>query len=343
MCTKRKSLGGGGIIPLKQLFLRALSLTTGHLCTMDDELDLSTLHHLQSLYWKAVHPKDVGALSPAIQVNKTHLRTLELDSVNWKRFGDCSGPISNEEGGDREASAITHSYFIKDVVGLRRRQPQPLLPQLGALSLTQVPLEAALAHAINFDSLRSLTLRMCPGWSEFVKTALELKVSLQPIALEIQETNEVSRTDSEYIIQDFLEKFEGLEKLFFSGFKHFIDIWHSVAHCHPTFKRFVQAWREDDEVADIDHGRDGLVVSEETEHIITESSLRENNPLAKLELECIGLCDRSWLVSFNVAGLLRTWQANQVMQNLSLLPYRYTKSLKLLHIRPSAWNLAFFL
>lgn len=234
--------------------------------------------------------------------------------MDWQQFRYTLDLSSDEEDGNDEVTSMAGRFFADHILGLHRRRPRPLLPQLRVLNLTQVPLVAAIAHAINFDTLRSLTLRMCPGWCDFVKTTLELRVPLQLIALEIQETDNVSRGLGEDIIQDLLNGFEGLEDLFISqvGPLDTLGLWSIIARRHPTLRRFVHHQRtvnveeealnfeEEHDIADLGlYGRDVRIMREDP---------WRNNPLARLSLECIGLCclpER--LVSINSVNLIQGW------------------------------------
>jgi hypothetical protein len=293
-------LGTGGILPLKQPFLRSLSLITDPMCYGPeyDELDLSSFHRLQSLRWKAMHTKDLTALAPAIRLNRAHLRTLELEVSNWRVIQIELDLSSDEDSEDRdsEEGSTADRFFAEKILGLHRRRPRLLLPQLRVLNLTQVPLRAAMAHAINFDTLGSLTLRMCPGWCGFIKTALELGVPLRLATLEIQETDNVSGGLGIYTIMDLLNGFRGLEELFIShsGPEEPLDIWNAIANCHPTLRRFVHHQRTvdtDEESPNFEQEEDlpDMALFGRDVRLLREDSLR-NNPLARLDLECIGLC-----------------------------------------------------
>jgi len=245
-------------------------------------------------------------------VNNAHLRTLELDFVDWQKFQTVLDLRSDEEDGNDEVTSTAGRFFAGRIVGLRRRRPRPLLPQLRVLHLTQAPLVAAMAHAINFGTLRSLTLRMYPGWCDFVKTILELRIPLQLITLEIQETDNVSSTFGDSIIQDLLNGFEGLEELFVSqtGPLDTLDLWSAIVRRHPTLRRFVHHQRRvtNDEEAfefEVEHDIDDLSLYGCDVRIMREDPSR-NNRLARLNLECIGLCclpER--LVSINSANLIQ--------------------------------------
>ncbi|KAJ9139228.1 F-box domain-containing protein [Coniochaeta hoffmannii] len=332
-CVPSEILGDRGIIPLKQPLLRSLSLTTNALCFGDGDVepvDLSSFHHLQSLCWRAIHGRDVDALYLVIQLNKSRLRTLELDFVNWQKFLDYQDLSSDEEDGNDEGTSMANSFFADHILCLDRRRPRQLLPQLRVLNLTQVALVGAMAHAINFDTLRSLTLRMCPGWTDFVKTALQLKVSLRLITLEIQDTDAVS-ISGEYVIRDLINEFTGLEELFISqtGPVETLDLWKTIARCHPTLRRLVHHqrtintdWEDPNFEEEVD--LDDLAIFGREGRIMKEDPLR-NNPLARLDLDCIGLCCRP----------------NRRLKHI-LLPYRVIPSLKLLHIRQSAADLKLY-
>lgn len=289
-------LGSHGIIPLKQPFLRSISLTTDSSCShfynSDCEIDLSSFRHLQSLRWRAPNPDNLNALSVAIERNSVHLRKLELDFVNWPKLWDSIGYDSDEKEDD-DGNAEQY-YFAGEVLRLNRRSPRPLFPAIRELSLSQVPLAAAVARAINFDTLVSLTLRMCPAWDEFIGRVVQLNLPIKLRTLEIQESDKVSRSMGEDALSDFLDAFEGLEELFIShsGPAGSLELWNHVVRHHATLRRLVHHQRtvnidyespyfeEEFDLPDLEiTGRDMRQIREDP----------SKNPLARLNLECIGL------------------------------------------------------
>lgn len=289
------------------------------MCHEYGDLDLSPLRNLQSLRWRAVHLKDVVALSLTIRVNRAHLRTLELDFVDWAKFLAQLDLSSDDEDANDESTSIANSYFADRVLGLHTRQPQLFFPQLRTLDLTQVPLVAAMAHAINFDTLRKLTLCMCPGWCDFVQAVLNLGAPLRLTTLELQETDSVSDEFGEFIAKDFISGFEGLEELFLSqnGIET-LRLWNTIARCHPSLRRFVYHpgtvnLNEESPYFEEECDLNDLAIVGRERRILKEDPFR-NNPLARLNLESIGLCCRpERLVSITCASLMGKWSSNQVM------------------------------
>ncbi|KAF5698704.1 AAA family ATPase [Fusarium mundagurra] len=182
-----------------------------------------------------------------------------------------------------------------------------------------------MAHAFNFETLSSLTLRMCPNCDQFVERVMQLKHPIKLKKLEIQEPDAAHEWDETFIL-DFLNAFEGLEELFVSqsGPESALELWGHVAHRHPSLKRFV------------DHQR-MLNLDEDSPHFekpcdvpdlgIFGRSMRRikedpsQNPLAKLDLEFIGLACIPERLKY------------------ILLPFTSKASLKVLHIRQSALDL----
>ncbi|KAF5537201.1 hypothetical protein FNAPI_11487 [Fusarium napiforme] len=176
-----------------------------------------------------------------------------------------------------------------------------------------------MAHAFNFETLSSLTLRMCPNCAQFLKRVTQLNHPIKLKRLEIQEW-------SETFVLDYLNAFEGLEELFVgeAGPTSALELWGHVAHRHPNLKRFVghQRMINSNEVSPyFERPCDvlDLGISGHSMRRIKED--HSQNPLAKLDLEFIGLpCIPKRL-------------------KYILLPFTSKTSLKVLHIRQSASDL----
>ncbi|KAK7755480.1 hypothetical protein SLS62_002410 [Diatrype stigma] len=202
---------------------------------------------------------------------------------------------------------------------------QPFFPNIRVLSLSQVPLVAAMASAINFHTLRSLTLRKCLGWDHFLKGILERKGPINLKTLEIQYDDEGMGLE-EYVIGSFLDAFEGLEELFVSmpGPHDSIRFWNHLAHHRETLRKLADhqrtvntdedspAFERDEDVPDLG------IFGRQLRRIKKDPS---QNPLARLDLECLGLpCLPECLKPI-------------------LQPFAEKASLKLLHIRQSCSDL----
>jgi hypothetical protein len=226
-------------------------------------------------------------LSLAIERNSERLQNLELDFVNWPILQDDLGYESDD--GDAAQKVVCRELF-----GLTEQPPLPIFPAIRELSLTQVPLVAAMARAINFDTLRSLTLRTCPDWHKFLTEAMELDLPTRLKRLEIQDCDNGSFLGYD-VIYDFLATFQGLEELFVSymGPEPTLQLWNQVILHHATLKRLVHHQRTvnlDDESPYFEEMKDLpdlAILSEEIREIKGDPS---QNPLARLDLDFIGLC-----------------------------------------------------
>ncbi|PNP60807.1 hypothetical protein FNYG_14427 [Fusarium nygamai] len=326
-CVPPEILGVNGVVPLQQPSLQSLSLITDPTCRTyydgDCEIDLSSFCNLQSLSWRGPNSDNLDALTVALQNNSTHLRKLELDFVNWHELRKYLGCLSDDEDDIDGTKEI--NYFADVVLGLDRRSPRPLFPTIRVLSLSQVPLSRAMAHAFNFRTISSLTLRMCPNCDRFIERVMQLKHPIKLKKLEIQEPDASHEWD-ETLILDFLNALEGLEELFVSqsGPESALELWGHVAHRHPSLKRFVDHQRMINTDEDSPHFEKPCDVPDLGIFGRSMRRIKEDpsqNPLAKLDLEFIGLpCIPRRL-------------------KYILLPFTSKASLKILHIRQSASDL----
>ncbi|KAF4501071.1 AAA family ATPase [Fusarium agapanthi] len=326
-CVPPEILGVNGVVPLQQPSLRSLSLITDPACRgyhdAEYEIDLSSFCNLQSLSWRGPDSENLDALTVALRNNSTHLRKLKLDFVNWPELRDNLGYFSDDErnmDGTKEKD-----YFADVVLGLNTRSPRPLFPIIRVLSLSQVPLSTKMAHAFNFETLSSLTLRMCPDCDKFVERVMRLNHPMKLKKLEIQESD-ASHEWSETFILNFLNALEGLEDLFVSqsGPTSALELWDHVAHRHPTLKSFVGHQRMINTDQDSPYFEKPCDVQDLAISGPSMSRIKEDpsqNPLAKLDLEFIGLAC--------IPSLLKD----------ILLPFTSKASLKVLHIRQSALDL----
>lgn len=117
--------------------------------------------------------------------NKSHLESLELDLIDW--------PHMRKELGYQNDSEVVHGlksrdYINETVFGLDKRSPCIKFPNLHTLVLSHVPLSVALAETVDFEILKSLTMRSCPLWYEFVLTMAERRIPVRLKKLELQES-----------------------------------------------------------------------------------------------------------------------------------------------------------
>ncbi|KAK3897539.1 hypothetical protein C8A05DRAFT_19723, partial [Staphylotrichum tortipilum] len=182
-CIPSQVLGPRGIVPCKHPLLRSLSLTTPQ-CHAPEaetrEIDLSSFVELRSLRWIGPHPAHLRTLSAALGRNSARLQHLELYFDSWREFRN---PLRHWTTGiDDELQRLCASRLF----GLTAQFPQPILfPAISTLSLTGVPLTAAVAQALGFNTLWSLTIRECPGWREFLVWVVEAGLSVRLKAFEI--------------------------------------------------------------------------------------------------------------------------------------------------------------
>ncbi|RYO86791.1 hypothetical protein DL764_008959 [Monosporascus ibericus] len=252
--------------------------------------DLSPFRHLQSLCWKAPTIDNLETLSDAIRLNAARQQKLDLDFVDWPDLRQSLGYESDDEEDEAQ------SYFADIVLELNGRSPRPYFPDIRVLSLSQVPLNAAMALAINFNTLVSLTLRKCPSWDKFLERVLERNYSIRLRTLEIQDSESASQGFGRFVLGDFLDAFEGLEELSIiePGPADSIEVWNHAAHHRATLKKFVYHQRIV-RIVDLDeespyfeeHDLPNLAIIGPQMRQIKEDP--SQNPLARLDLECIGL------------------------------------------------------
>jgi hypothetical protein len=243
-------------------------------------------------------------LGIAVRANTAHLQKLRLDFLSWRQLGDNLGYFSDDndddDDDDDDGGSCRQRYFVDDILRLDDNAPGPLFPQIRVLHLSSVPLVATVAHAINFDTLVSLTLRVCPGYDDLLSEVLKLRCPIKLKALEIQEATTGLRMEHfyEYALRDFLDSFEGLEELFINqqGPQDSIRSWKGIARRHATLKRFVHHQRT------VDLDEDSPYFEEEID--LPNLAIRDldidpnENPLSSLDLEFVGLaCVPELLVS----------------------------------------------
>jgi hypothetical protein len=200
-------------------------------------VDLSAFSQLQSLCWIAPNGAALDTLSSAIQRNSKQLRRLELDFVCWETLQGYLDILSTE--------GIQPQDWCAEFFGLTIQPSGLIFPVIRELSLTDVPIVPAMASAVNFDTLRSLTLLRCLGWDTFLTRATELNL---PIRLKAFELHIIDATPHDWgrpVVEDFLISFKGLEHFFIDepGQERTLEFWDEVTHHQPTLKRFVHHQR----------------------------------------------------------------------------------------------------
>ncbi|KAK3299269.1 uncharacterized protein B0H64DRAFT_387927 [Chaetomium fimeti] len=316
-CVPSGALGPSGFVTLQNHSLRSLSLITNTFCNEEPDewcaVDLSSFSQLQSLCWIAPNGLALDTLSTAIQRNSERLRRLELDFVCWESLRYYLDSRSEEK--------VQQEDWCAKFFGLTTQPARLIFPAIRELSFTDLPLMADVACAVNFGTLRSLTLRRCLGWDTFLARATELNL---PVRLKTFELHIIDHTPDGWgrtVIQDFLNGFKGLEDFFIDEPEQgeTLSFWDNVARHQPTLKKFVHHQRTAGQAA---HSR----VSFGSEEVVEDLSLlpremdriRDDpsaNPLNNLDLGFIGLsCHPNRLRSI-------------------VLPFVAKASLKVLHIR----------
>lgn len=282
---------------LNQNSIKFLSLTTDPTCfrSCDEDalIDLSSFHQLQSLCWRAPTSGNLDTISVAIGLNLAQLQTLELDFVNWPSLAfnlDYDSADERDHGSD--GNGPEESYFTRKILHLDRRSLQPCLENIRTLSLSHVPLGAAMAQAINFGTLESLSLRLCPNWDTFLQRVLSLKLPVRLRKLELQSSRGDRFGVGEFVVHRFLDAFDGLEELAISsGGPHAtIELWSHVANHRATLRSFAHHQRTID--SNNPHSASEIDLSDLAIVGSAMCKIKEHpseNPLAQLDLEFIGL------------------------------------------------------
>jgi len=247
-------------------------------------------------------------LSVAIRRNSPQLQNINLDLVDWSALQEeLRVEIDQDDDAER--------WFARRVLGLTSGPRKVTFAAIRKLSLSQVPLSAAMARAINFNTLVSLSLRKCPSWDTFLESVMELTSPIRLKTLELQYCDNVTQGLGYDVVEDFLVFFEGLEELFLGhpGPENTLELWNRVIHQQATLKMFVHHQRmvnlndsspyfeEELDLPDL-----GIILplaedlgglSPEDREILLELEATRpmgqdpsNNPLASLSLDFIGLC-----------------------------------------------------
>ncbi|KAJ6437886.1 transposase-like protein [Purpureocillium lavendulum] len=200
--------------------------------------------------------------------NRLAPKTLILDFVDWPSLWDDLDYDSYEE--DDRGIGI-QNFFVNGMLGF------------------SIPLVSSMARVINFDSLKSLTLRMYPGWDDFLTRVVQLKLPIKLKTLEIQGPDEGEGIEEP--ILRFLNAFQGLNELFLNqiALAHTLHIWSCIARRHAPLRRFVQHQRARDRsrLCSDEHDQPDLALwGLELSYSAENSS---HNPIASFDLEFLGL------------------------------------------------------
>ncbi|KAJ4267130.1 hypothetical protein NW762_003229 [Fusarium torreyae] len=335
------------LLSLKQPTIGGLSFVTDPFCgrfnrwSRTSDVDLSSFRQLRHLSWKAPMGSHFDDAAATILNNAHHLQDLELELQSWSRERESmeSRIINREDGSGDWNKTSASTLLARRIFGLHTRTPdsppRPLYPSIRNLTLTRLPLKDEIsgqevtAASFNLNTLRSLTLRMCPYWMYLLSSFLDAGVTPELKTLEIVDfylqTTRQAAIRKTSIITNFIDSFIGLEELFVShcGPVSALDFWEHVAGHGSTLKRLVHHQRttdQDEELISCRMGKDlpDFAMSQEDRHRIRQDPFQ--NPLSRLDLAFLGLtCAPKYLKDV-------------------LLPFVSKKSLKVLHLRHTGVN-----
>ncbi|WQF84562.1 Putative F-box domain-containing protein [Colletotrichum destructivum] len=341
-CVPAEILGTHGIVSRKQSAIRSLTLVTDYTCEVDlpgSVVDLSSFNQLTSLCWKAPNVAHIPTLSSAIRSNAPRLQSLELDfarielldelpleTVAGRRVQKLNGTLPEEENNseeeeeeeEEEEQDIVFQWerasYLATILGPNPSRGSCLsaLPALQELTLSFVPVSAATARVVDVGVLRSMTLRKCNGWGEFLDEVVLLgtRIRLRSLEIDALEMRASHADEGHHALAGFLGSFRGLERLFMCLCPPVPEhedgvwrlLWGSLSGHRDTLKSLVEHRRRasNQRVGAKSHPhiprsfffwpwRDGHEMG------MTRSSAREMrrdpaalNPLAGLALESIG-------------------------------------------------------
>jgi hypothetical protein len=299
-CVPPEIIGPSGYLPLKQKSIESIRLVTDGACetlNFQTPIALPTFEHLKRLSWSGLRSEaDFETLHDALQRISNQLVELELDLIDWHLVSADLGMDINEDDSDISEDGWDN-FFASNILELSSGSLKQMFPALQVLSLSAVSFKSAakeIAHAFNFGSVRSLKLRFCPGWEDFLQHVSQSNQQIRLKSLEIQYTIYYEDLVIEDTISDFLRTFEGLEELFVSTSSpsETVEVWRSVL-CHKsTLRRFVHHQRSidtDPNSRNFERECDLPDLSFYPEDIAGLMDASQN-PLSELNLECIGLC-----------------------------------------------------
>jgi hypothetical protein len=294
----------------------------------------------------------VNALSEAIENNASHLKELEIDFARWKTLeGTIWYPYLGLGGGiSRKVFGVGHQGLYTEVTQLMGIPSPPqdiIFKEIRSLSLTEVPLTADLARAINFQTLQSLKLRTCPDWFDFLNAIVEDKLKLNLKAFELtDDLGEYQKTQDGYYaacvasMAAFLASFKGLEQLHLAAFgpQDTAAAWQGYARDHgESLKSFVFH----DRLANWDRQSYGSGEVGDFQYLLSPDQIKlfkedpSQNPLSLFNLNFFGVCCRTEDLVSALAPLASFPNLTHAQQSL-LAGLKERNTLKVLHIRQSS-------
>ncbi|PSN67578.1 hypothetical protein BS50DRAFT_664867 [Corynespora cassiicola Philippines] len=270
--------GPAGYLTLKQRQIECMSLST----TKNIDIYLQIFAHLKKLSWRGpISGSQMEALGTTLQQISAQLVELKLENASGQRVlpeSDTTWPTG---------VYLSEIPSVYSVLGLSIDKIL-VFQSLQLLSFTALsfkPETLAIVQALATASLRSLTIRFCTGWEEFLQQLCPPKTLK---ALEIQYAVAQETAISENMIAGFLERFKGLEELSLltSVSGDVVRLWRAASHHKETLKRFVHHQRT------IDAEEEECDVPNMT-LLPRDVAMMKNlalNPFDGFNLECIGLC-----------------------------------------------------
>ncbi|KAI1014468.1 hypothetical protein LB504_012114 [Fusarium proliferatum] len=328
-CIPTPILGSDGIFTRQKSTLSTLNLTTYPFCqrynSRERKIDLSSFHHLLNFSWRGPSSDNLRVLATALKNNKPHLETLEIDLVDWPHLRKALGYQNDVE---RVRRMRARDYVNKMILGLDTHSPHITFPNLHTLVLSHVPLTATLVQSINFEVLRSLTIRSCPQWYDFVLTIARRRIPVRLKKLDLQEswpkndaaTDEFEDGDPTEVL---LEYFQGLEELYIDQTGDMLSkyTWDIVCHHSSTLKRFVNHSRFYDEELEVWTDLPDMMINKRDKDRYRDDPT--SSPLYDLDLDFIGLsCEPIHLLDV-------------------LNPFSKKDCLKVVHVRQSRKNMEY--
>ncbi|KAL3447785.1 hypothetical protein BJX65DRAFT_90990 [Aspergillus insuetus] len=296
ICCPAAVLGDGGILPRRQKNIDTIRIINDCRCHGHDYW-LAGFHKLKRLTWMPLTWKeDLDALAMGFETFAHQLTLLELDIYDYERKG---GGAYRQYFPKSQAERDRPNYFAWDIMGLFANENKCIFQSLERLYLSGVPFEMAemeMVHAFNWGRLRSLHLRFCSGWAEFLRHTMQSgrEIKLRSLTLEPSPILDLEGEEVNTICS-FLGSFTGLRELFLSTNEEHgtLNIWKAVVNHKATLRTFVHNQRISekfwytlwDEIGDVDPPL--LPFTDEEFEMMRHDP--ESNPLSHLDLEFLGL------------------------------------------------------
>jgi hypothetical protein len=322
----------------KQKSIDSLAFVTDGACANNSgglcAIDLSAFLRLRKLSWKGLRSEsNMETLKATLGRVSQQLLELELDFINKEELQ--SALLLDDYQLD--------NFFTHRILELSFGSTTQLFPTVTVLSLSNIPFGSDaqdMAHVFDWGLLRSLTLRFCDGWEDFLLRGIKLSCPSKLRSLELQSTlNE--EIDAEGSIAEFLGSFQGLEQVAIShGSPSFTrDIWDALVHHKSTLRTFVHHQRglhddsDSEDFEEVDTDSADLSLSERD--VIEWSKDGAVHPLSGLDLEFLGLCCVPDVLMVLVHPQFISHRVLTLLQTYVLDALTARQSLRILHVRQS--------